>query len=444
MELLQTRRLGVSILAFVKSLAVPSPSIKDDTGAATSKLFVNSPWLIFLVAVGVRLIAMALIQHFALGSESAIWETGPEMVNVGASIAAHHGFSSPFGSDTGPTAWLPPVYPYLIAGIFRLAGTRSNAAGLIILTLQAVFSGLTCLTVYHLARRIFGEKFAAVAAWAWALFPYAVVVPVLFIWETSLSAMLLSIAVLLSLDLPNRKLGISITAGVIWGIAALTNTALLSIMPFALFWSFRRGSVRVLGRAALIVVGIAFLVVAPWLVRNWRTFGVLIPVRSNFGEEFWLGNHEGSTGRIAYGAGPLENKSELERYRQLGEVDYNHHRQQEATKFIAHHPAQFVRWTLYRAAYWWFGVGESAPIFFFYCALGALTIPGVVLVWPSGKAAARLLVIAVLAFPALYYVTDVYARYRHPVEPLMVILATYTVLTAISNVRRWRTSQRSS
>ncbi len=48
--------------------------------------------------------------HFAFG-----WEMG----RVARSIAMGQGFSNPYGGNTGPTAWEPPLYPYLMAGRFQ-------------------------------------------------------------------------------------------------------------------------------------------------------------------------------------------------------------------------------------------------------------------------------------------------------------------------------------
>ena len=41
------------------------------------------------------------------------FEFGWEMGRVGRSIALGQGFSSPYDGNTGPTAWEPPLYPYL-------------------------------------------------------------------------------------------------------------------------------------------------------------------------------------------------------------------------------------------------------------------------------------------------------------------------------------------
>src|SRR2546427_10404075 len=39
-------------------------------------------------------------------------------------------FSSPFHLDTGPTAWVTPVYPYLVALVFRLFDSYSAASAI--------------------------------------------------------------------------------------------------------------------------------------------------------------------------------------------------------------------------------------------------------------------------------------------------------------------------
>src|SRR5690349_20537434 len=47
--------------------------------------------------------------HFGFG-----WETG----RIARSVAEGKGFSSPMQGDTGPTAWIAPIYPYFLAGLF--------------------------------------------------------------------------------------------------------------------------------------------------------------------------------------------------------------------------------------------------------------------------------------------------------------------------------------
>src|SRR5580692_11954990 len=96
---------------------------------------------------------------------------GFEMGRIAASVASGHGFSNPFGPATGPTAWEPPLYPYLTAGVFLVFGIYSKASALVLLSLNSIFSALTCVPIFLIARRIFSEKVAVGSAWTWALLP---------------------------------------------------------------------------------------------------------------------------------------------------------------------------------------------------------------------------------------------------------------------------------
>ena len=64
---------------------------------------------------------------------------GWEMGRIGRSLAEGQGFSNPFNETTGPTAWEPPLYPFLIAGVFKLFGVYTHASALVLLVSIAFF-----------------------------------------------------------------------------------------------------------------------------------------------------------------------------------------------------------------------------------------------------------------------------------------------------------------
>src|SRR5271168_3972741 len=100
-------------------------------------------------------------------------ETG----HIAYSIASGKGFSSPFQRDTGPTAWLAPVYPYLLAGIFKLFGLYTLRSFYVALLLNMLFSAAACVPIFYAGKRISGLAVAGAAAWLWALFPNAFIIP---------------------------------------------------------------------------------------------------------------------------------------------------------------------------------------------------------------------------------------------------------------------------
>jgi hypothetical protein len=129
---------------------------------------------------------------------------GWEMGRIGAAIASGRGFSDPFGAPTGPTAWEPPLYPYLTAVVFHFFGIYSRASAFVLLAINSVFSALTCIPIFLIARRLFSEKVAVGSAWTWALLPYVMYWCTRWVWETSLSALLLAAILWLTLTMEER------------------------------------------------------------------------------------------------------------------------------------------------------------------------------------------------------------------------------------------------
>src|SRR5260370_24321545 len=117
--------------------------------------FFSSPWTMVVVALALRLVVMAFAYKIQLDPSQDHWVFGWETGRVARSIATGHGFSSPYSEPTGPTALIPPVYTYLVAGVFKILGVYTTASSLVILPLNNLFSSLTCLPVYLIARRIF-------------------------------------------------------------------------------------------------------------------------------------------------------------------------------------------------------------------------------------------------------------------------------------------------
>src|ERR1700736_1298362 len=79
-------------------------------------------------------------------------ETG----NIAYSLAHGKGFGAVFRTDTGPTAWLAPIYPLLIAGIFKIFGIFTARAFFAAVFLNILFSSAACVPVYFAGKRIWG------------------------------------------------------------------------------------------------------------------------------------------------------------------------------------------------------------------------------------------------------------------------------------------------
>ena len=116
-------------------------------------------WMV-VVALVLRLVVMCFLYPERTDPYRDHWRLGGESGRIARSIAQGEGFSNPLFGKTGPTAWLAPVFPYLLAGIFKIFGIYSNASAIAALALDCLFSALTCIPVYFIAEKHFGAPTA--------------------------------------------------------------------------------------------------------------------------------------------------------------------------------------------------------------------------------------------------------------------------------------------
>jgi 4-amino-4-deoxy-L-arabinose transferase-like glycosyltransferase len=365
---------------------------------------------------------------------------GWEMGRIGRAIASGRGFADPFDARTGPTAWEPPLYPYLIAGVFWLTGIYTQASAFLLLTINSIFSALTCIPIFLIARRCFSEKVAVWTAWMWAVLPSVMFWSTRWVWETSLAALLMTVIFWLTLRLEELEGAAPwIAFGLLWGVAALTNTSLLSFLPASGLWAWNRRSQR--RRRSLAGVALASLfflgTIAPWLVRNYETFGKFIFIRSNFGAELRLGNGPYANGMWMQWLHPSQNIVEMRRYERLGEIQYVATRKREALDFIRQSYGRFAWISFKRFVYYWGGLPRSSEIPVLAPFKNSLFLASSVLAfWGLGRAlrkkrpGAWLFFWLIVSYPTIYYFVFPHPRYRHPIEPELGILIVYVISAA--------------
>lgn len=396
-------------------------------------------WM-FVIAFVLRFGYILIAHTYKFKTLDNNFSFGFEMGRIGRSIATGQGFANPFDGITGPTAWEPPLYPYLIAGVFRITGVYTHASALILLTINSIFSALTCIPIFLIARKCFSERVAVWTAWMWALLPSVMFWCTRWVWETSLAALLLAVIFWLTLYLEDAN-GYRpwISYGVLWGVAALTNTSLLAFLPASGLsaWN-RRARARQKSIPGVVLASLFFAAtISPWLVRNYETFGKFIFIRSNFGAELRLGNGPGATGIWMQWLHPTQDPLELRRYARLGEVAYVTARKREAMDFIRADYGRFAWISVKRFIYYWGGLPRLSQIPALAPFKNSVFLASTVLAfWGLGRAlrkrqhGAWLFLWLILSYPTIYYFVFPHPRYRHPIEPELGILIVYIISAA--------------
>src|SRR6202021_855196 len=197
----------------------------------------QSLWAIIFVALAVRLYFLYTFQRDHARQAVSVIPFLFEVGNIARSLALGHGFGSPFHVDSGPTAWMTPLFPMFLALIFRVFGTYTFHAWLAVVLFNISCCAAVTIPLFFVGQRIGGRSVAVAAAWLWAIFPNAILLPVESMWDASFSALLAATILWATLVLAeSQRLRNWCAYGLLWGIALMFNATLAALFPFLAAW----------------------------------------------------------------------------------------------------------------------------------------------------------------------------------------------------------------
>lgn len=421
-------------------MPITSPAIaRDSSRASTVRLL----FFVVLVALVLRLAIVPfnryLFEDLMDVNHIHAWEQG----NVAESLLAGRGFGSPFVSNQ-PSAVMPPVYPLVVAALFKIFGIHTAAAILAAHVLDCLVGALSCIPVFLIARRSFGERAARWAAWGWVFSPYGIYFAAAWAWSTQILIFCLLWLIYLALRMERSpRLVLWAGFGLLAGFAGLTEPSILTVIPLLMAlaaWQLSRQKKRWLapGMAASVAL---LAVLSPWFIRNAVVFHRFIPVRDSMGLELWMGNNgvSHSLDQTSDDVHPLHNKAELADYNRMGELAYMDHKMQQATAFIHAYPGLYTRKCVRRAVFMWTAFWSFDPAYLagdpteladipFATSLSLLALIGLVLIWRRNRFEAIRFGGVLFLFPMMYYFTHPEPYHMRALDPLMVILCAYAIL----------------
>jgi len=432
--------------------------MRGSQSAEENNLF-RAPSAMFWAGFLIRVLYITIVHTYRIRPEEDHLQFGWEMGRIARALATGFGYADPFTGHSGPTAWSPPLYPLLIAAVFKVLGVYTAASAWVLLTINSIFSAATSSVIYEIAARCFhrtgrARKIALWSGWLWALYPAAMQFAVRWIWDMCLTAFLFSKIFVVALRVrgigeqaPNSKGSTTIrwaAFGLLAGAVALLNSTLLLFLPVCGLWMLMgvlkaKAPVRpTLARGAL-ACAMTLACLAPWTIRNYTVFHTFIPLRGNLGAEL----HQSilpENGGFPWGATiPVCDVCPVfQQYRQMGEAAYVRHEGELAKQEIAAHKLRFIEYSLKRFYFFWGSVPKPPEKGVFieamreanYFFLNLASLLGLALALKNRIPGAVLFAWAFALVPFTYYLITVQARFRHPLEPIMLILAVYLFQSA--------------
>lgn len=355
-----------------------------------------------------------------------------------------------------------PLYPYFLALLYKLSGSSIAFA----LACQHVLGAMSAVLVYFLAREYFVHAVALVAGFAAALYwPFIYfegdLLIVTLIITLDLAALLLA-----ARALRKDRTFVFAAAGFVFGLSAVARPSILVVLFFlpVVVYARDRAMRPVLRRSVWLFAG-AVVAIAPVLVRNYLVGHDFVPVASQGGVNFYIGNNPESDGRTAIVPGTRWDwwggyhdailQAETEAGRALKPSEVSNHYFAKGLGFVFGSPARSVPLLAHKLALFWAG-GERSNnkyIYFFWhqSGMGRVPLPGFWLIAPLGLAGGvllwrrrrelSLLYLFVLTYMAGVVAFFVNARFRLPVVPVVIIFAAYVACHFVTQLKQHSTGR---
>jgi tetratricopeptide (TPR) repeat protein len=428
-----------------------------------------------LVAVGLVALVLRLAYLFQIrGSDFFLFPVGD-----GASYEDWaHAISVDFvGREVFYQA---PLYPYLLAALYGVFGHGALVARVA----QAVLGAAACVFCADAGRRFFSRRVGLgagllLAAYGPALFFGGIIQKACL--DLFLTSALLWALARVSPDVPGGAAtrGRVFVAGVVLGALALTREnalALILVVAVWIGWSADpspnplpapagRGPARRARVVLPFLAGVASLL-GPVALRNLHVGGAALPTTSQFGVNFYLGNHEGADGlyeplRPGHGSFAMERADAIQlaeqaRGRPLAPGEVAAYWLERSRSWIAARPGDWLRLLGRKWMLLWndreipdsdepLVYEDASPLLratsavLSFGTLLPFALAGLAVTWPMRR---RLLVLylALGAFALAAALFVVFARYRAPMVPILSLFAAAGVgeLVARARARRWR------
>lgn len=407
---------------------------------------------LFLICLLGFVIRIGYIFAFATYLDPPDWEYG----DIARNLVQGKGFARiAYPSETLElTSSHAPFYPHVLSIAYSLFPPPWSF--LCVQLIQSILSIFIIIIAFKTTELLFDKAAAFATALGVAIYP-----PIVYysasITPTLFFLFFLSLTVVLLLNVRPCTFTKSILIGVAYGCALLCDPIAFALIPAVLFWFIvtRRKTTKYL----LIALFVAFMVILPWSIRNLRVHKSCVPITTQFGHNFWIGNNPRATGTDYYRVVTDNNKhsilmtstlprSEKHKLQRMTEHQRSHYFISKAFNFIYKNPFQCIRLLVKKTLYyWWFSPssinGSPTALQYrtiyalFYVPLLVFALFGFAIYALEHQPTDLILLLAlIIMISAVYIVTHVgLARYRIPIEFFLLMMAGSTKSRLIKTLK---------
>jgi tetratricopeptide (TPR) repeat protein len=358
------------------------------------------------------------------------------------------------------TFYQAPLYPYALGALYTIAGHDPMTARWV----QAFLGALACVLLAWAGGRWFSEREGVIAGLLLAVYPAAIFFDGI-IQKASLDNVLMCLLLAVSGAFAiSERAALVPVIGAVLGFFALTRENALVFIVIILAWlpyQLATRPIRERLRAiALFGAGVA-IVLLPVGIRNRVVGGDFLITTSQAGPNFYIGNHESANGRYI----PLRPGREIPEFERtdatevaeravghaLSPGEVSSYWWSQSLSWIRKHPADWAALFVRKLLLTWNRAeiadteslevhAEASPVLrasssiLGFGVLVAIAIPGMVVAWRA-RPRPVLLYAMLLPFSVAVAAFYVFARYRFPMVPLLILFASVGLVAGYDWIR---------
>ncbi len=394
----------------------------------TARFSKNAFWMIVGFALAIRIAAVLLTGELL---ERDMSLDASSYHAIAQNLVEHHIFSSPFDPPYHPDqsgTFRPPLTPFFLAAIYAVTGVNLlwGQMGL------AVISALTCGLTYRLGAQLFDPNIGLLAGVLSCCYPLLLLFVLLPLTEGLSIFLTLALLNVLYDEQAGRMRPIMLI-GLIFGLLLMNKAANIVVFPCLLVWTLWHvpGSYFARGMKIGLIVVTAAVLILPWTLRNLAITGTFIPINSNGGWTFYLGNNPHTEKNLialergtSNGWIPPQEVYLPFRDLQFGDTRaYETRSLQLGWQFIVQRPATFLNFAVRKLKIFWSPYRHIVDKITWY-PLAPLSLIGIgfsIVHWRK-HLLIYILLISSMGIPVLFTSMP---RFRAPLMPFLMIYAAF-------------------
>jgi 4-amino-4-deoxy-L-arabinose transferase-like glycosyltransferase len=417
--------------------------------------------IVLIVAFGLRVGEIQRVSYSAIFDAGSYLKLADQIAHDG-DYASQPVVKQGAGGTLGPSAYFPPGFPYYLGAIDVIGGNKTLKGPAVQPARygQAVLGTITVGLIALVAFECFGWTVALTAMILAAIYPVFIAESGILVAENLFTPLVLA-AVWAALRTrrstsTGRRYGWVVATGVFTGLSALTHfEGIVLVIPlaFALGWTKPRKSPA----APALLVAVTALTILPWTIRNAVELHTFIPVSDETGITL-VGTYNPVS--AAYKPVPWKwrifvaiphERQVTGNTRYLTEPQLSSKLQTQALDYIGHHPAapfevafhNTLRMLELEGTFAWHASATALDIDVVTARVGVISFWILCLVAIAGlftrvvrRAPLWLWAIPILLAISVVLVNVETPRFREPVDPYLILLASCAIGTLVGRLRR--------